>query len=125
MKLISMTDFVLQTYEKHDDYKIIADECLLYANFLKQPLTLGIFVPCDDDSALGCPLRYDLKVSERPFVDWETVELYFENMGLLKNEPKKKSRCCGRCDGVNDICHTDRICDKHTETGCEICFGER
>jgi hypothetical protein len=41
-----MADFVLQNYEKHDDYKIIADECLLYANFLNQPLTLGMFVPC-------------------------------------------------------------------------------
>ena len=36
-----------------------------------------------DDSALGCPLRYDLQVSERPFVDWETVELYLENMGCF------------------------------------------
>ena len=42
-----------------------------------------------------------------------------------ENKLKTKSRCCGRCDGVNDICHTDRICEKHTETGCEICFGER
>jgi hypothetical protein len=37
----------------------------------------------------------------------------------------KVSRCCGRCDGLNDICHADRTCEKHTETGCEICFGER
>ena len=78
-----------------------------------------------DDSALGCPLRLNQEVSERPYADWETIEQYLENMGLLKNEPKKKSRCCGRCDGVNDICHADRICEKHTETGCEICFGER
>lgn len=27
-----------------------------------------------DDSALGCPLKYDLSLSERPFVDWEQVE---------------------------------------------------
>ena len=69
--------------------------------------------------------RFDLEVSERPFADWKTIELYLENMGVLKNEPKKQSRCCGRCDGVNDICHADRICEKHTEIGCEICFGER
>ena len=36
-----------------------------------------------DDSALGCPLRYDLQVSERPFVDWEAVEEALENMKLL------------------------------------------
>lgn len=37
-----------------------------------------------DDSALGCPLKYNLKISERPFVCWETVELYLENMGFFK-----------------------------------------
>jgi hypothetical protein len=27
-----------------------------------------------DDSALGCPLKYDTSISHRPFVDWEKVE---------------------------------------------------
>lgn len=27
-----------------------------------------------DDSALGCPLKFDLKISPRPFVDWGKVE---------------------------------------------------
>ena len=36
-----------------------------------------------DDSSLGCPLRYDLQVSERPFVDWKAVEEALENMKLL------------------------------------------
>jgi hypothetical protein len=27
-----------------------------------------------DDSALGCPLKYDTSLSSRPFVDWEKVE---------------------------------------------------
>ena len=27
-----------------------------------------------DDSALGCPLKFDLKISNRPFVDWVEVE---------------------------------------------------
>ena len=36
-----------------------------------------------DDSSLGCPLRYDLQVSNRPFVDWEAVEEALENMKLL------------------------------------------
>ena len=27
-----------------------------------------------DDSALGCPLRYDKSLSSRPFVDWQKVE---------------------------------------------------
>ena len=44
---------------------------------------------------------------------------------LDKRFKAEKSRCCGRCDGVNDICVADIICDKHNDTGCSICFGER
>lgn len=36
-----------------------------------------------DDSSLGCPLKYDLNLSNRPFVDWEKVEGALENMKLL------------------------------------------
>lgn len=36
-----------------------------------------------DDSALGCPLKYDLALSNRPFVDWKFVEEGLENMKLL------------------------------------------
>lgn len=36
-----------------------------------------------------------------------------------------QSRCCGRCDGVNDICVSDMICEAHNVTGCEDCYGKR
>jgi hypothetical protein len=36
-----------------------------------------------------------------------------------------KSRCCGRCDGINDICVADMRCEEHNEIGCEICYGKR
>ena len=61
MKLISMINFVKQvedkSYTKTEKYNIIErqskcdtfDKIIKYANFLKQPLTLGMFVPCDDD----------------------------------------------------------------------------
>jgi len=38
-----------------------------------------------DDAALGCPLKYDPEISERPFVDWDRVEKMLEEMGILKN----------------------------------------
>lgn len=44
MKLISMTDFVLLE-ENYGSFR----KCFEYANFLKQHLTLGLFIPCDDD----------------------------------------------------------------------------
>ena len=52
MKLISMTDFVLEQNkllknapDAYDQYCKMVN----YANFLKQPLKLEMFVPCDED----------------------------------------------------------------------------
>ena len=36
-----------------------------------------------DDAALGCPLKFDPKVSARPFVDWDKVEKLLEERGIL------------------------------------------
>ena len=30
-----------------------------------------------DDAALGCPLKKDPTISDRPFVDWKVIEKYF------------------------------------------------
>lgn len=59
---------------------------------------------------------------------------YFATLEKMENErngkvpdslTRKESRCCGRCDGVNDLCFTDMDCDEHEVQGCEICFGKR
>lgn len=56
MKLQSLTDFVLEiekefiTPSKPFDKNYHFDSILKYANFLKQPLTLGMFVPCDKEN---------------------------------------------------------------------------
>lgn len=39
-----------------------------------------------DDSALGCPLKTDLSISNRPFVDWIEVEKLLINKGILYGE---------------------------------------
>lgn len=50
MKLISMTDFVSwQEQEMKGDFALTS----MYKNFLKQPLELWMFVPCDEE---GKPL---------------------------------------------------------------------
>lgn len=36
-----------------------------------------------DDSALGCPLKYDPTISSRYFVDWEIVEKMLVQIGYL------------------------------------------
>lgn len=48
-KLISMTDFVLEQAKLKNDTYELSHVLIDYANFLKQPLTLGMFVPCDLD----------------------------------------------------------------------------
>ncbi|MDM1073668.1 hypothetical protein HX001_14355 [Empedobacter brevis] len=50
MKLTSMTDFVLEQEKLNQkNTSRLACLCANYAQFLKQPLTLGKFVPCDEE----------------------------------------------------------------------------
>ena len=49
MKLINMVDFVLDQGNPSNTDSQFTDKVMAYANFLKQPLTLGMFVPCDLD----------------------------------------------------------------------------
>lgn len=54
MKLISMTDFVLQHEQKgmqNTDRHLRFEKILKYAKFIKQPLKLEMFVPCDEEGS--------------------------------------------------------------------------
>lgn len=49
-KLVSMTEFVIEFMNNSElNDKEILNTFYKYANFLNKPLTLGIFVPCDED----------------------------------------------------------------------------
>jgi hypothetical protein len=37
-----------------------------------------------DDAALGCPLKFDEQISERPFVDWDKVRELLIETGVIK-----------------------------------------
>lgn len=37
-----------------------------------------------DDAAIGCPLKYDSQLSDRPFVDWVKVEEILKSMNIIK-----------------------------------------
>lgn len=41
-----------------------------------------------DDAALGCPLKEDAELSDRPFVDWDRVEQMLWDKGLFEFKPK-------------------------------------
>lgn len=64
MKLISMTDFVLEqnnkmfvlTSDRTYTFQEYGQVVISYARFLKKPLTLGMFVSCDED---GNPFKVE------------------------------------------------------------------
>lgn len=69
MKLISMTDFVLEQNNKTIPAICFKDCVLNYAKFLKQSLELWMFVPCDEDGdVLVEPERYRHQLN---FDEWE------------------------------------------------------
>ena len=59
MKLISMTEFVLEQVQnsKYEEFNKVnetfVNKVVNYANFLNQPLTLGMFVPCVDNESFN------------------------------------------------------------------------
>lgn len=77
MKLISMTDFVLE-----QGYNPLQNdtECWIkthkYANFLKQPLTLGMFVPCDLEGNVLEELDADfyVMVTDKKIVEFQQAK---------------------------------------------------
>jgi len=69
MKLISMTDFVLeQAKENGIDSHETALNSYNYANFLKQPLELWMFVPCDEDGNVLAEPPKNVDINN---VDWQ------------------------------------------------------
>ena len=48
-QLIKMSDYVLDKQRFKEDSDIAIFNVTNYANFLNQPLELGMFVPCDDN----------------------------------------------------------------------------
>ena len=60
-----MTSFVLDQLEIKQSTSEFKEVVRNYANFLKQPLTLSMFVPCDEDgNILSEPSDYDYFVSD-------------------------------------------------------------
>lgn len=69
---------------------------------------------------------HDLNVSTKKYNTSNSVKdkIFRYCIELINNRNNYTySRCCGRCDGVNDLCVTDQVCEDHNAQGCEICFG--
>jgi hypothetical protein len=75
MKLISMTDFVLNETNRPTTLSDSFQKCVTYAKFLKQPLKLEMFVPCDED---GNVLEEPDQEFELTFWDYSTKMSKYE-----------------------------------------------
>lgn len=76
-----MTDFILQEEKKglqNTDRHLRFEKILKYAKFLKQPLTLGMFIPCDEDgNVLGEPqMRNERNSFDEEDMDYDAQELH-------------------------------------------------
>lgn len=69
MKLMSMTDFVLRETNSPTTLAESFQRCVTYANFLKQPLKLEMFVPVNED---GNTLQ-----EPEEFKEWIKSDHYF------------------------------------------------
>ncbi len=101
MKLVSMTEFVLEQDKLIRRNEITPYHFTMnvtdYALFLKRPLTLDMFVPCDDKgNVLDEPLTgvYGNEQYERCDWDeymWATKKVMFKGLEFEQNAGKEKS----------------------------------
>jgi hypothetical protein len=91
-KLISMTEFVLNQHEICPNVPTQSEavdhllNCKKYALFLKQPLTLGMFVPCD---VVGNVLK-EPKIEDYDIHKDIRIKFNFDNDLKRYNEIKEK-----------------------------------
>lgn len=85
MKLINMTDYVLEQSKRYFDGHIVLSQyeelTRSYANFIKQPLALWMFVPCDENG----------KVFTKPFTDLHVIS--DTTKGEIYAYNKAQNRC--------------------------------
>lgn len=93
-KLISMCDFVLEQSRYNNDYQFSKKVCR-YAEFLKQPLGLWMFIPCDENS----------NILEEPKKPWQD-NIMGEGLHLRHKEDfRKYQQAKDRClfEGFDEI----------------------
>lgn len=74
-----------------------------------------------NEKSIGEVISYDPETGKALIKITEPAELSVQHSVGVSS----RSRCCGRCDGHNDECVADQICDEHKVQGCETCFGKK
>jgi hypothetical protein len=106
---------------------ITSDEKIKDGEWFYNPFINDIQVNCNSDGCKKLILTTDtdLIADGVQAIDDEFLEWFVRNPNCEKFEVISMPRCCGRCDGVDDLCFTDMCCNDHQEYGCEICYGKR
>jgi len=94
MKLISLRDFVLEQSMSKETILNRFTKIQNYANFLSQPLTLGMFVPCVDNVPLEEPNFKNTRNSDLHFLATETYNKAKENVLFEGFEYNGHSKDC-------------------------------
>ena len=97
MKLISMVDYVLnlefdiKSNENEPIHKTYFKNVSKYARFLKQPLKLEMFVPCDEEgNVLEPPLKSDYGLAEPEFNTYKhPIECYGNDVEQYQKAKEK------------------------------------
>lgn len=129
--LKSMVDFVLdqeRQMEEQDSYEFtfgISSRCFEYAKFLKQPLTLGMFMPCDDNNnvleepkcikeceSCDCMYEYDIYQQAKERVIFDGFEVIHKDKiritiqcGFLQLDYNLIKSCFENHNTIEDLVH--------------------
>jgi hypothetical protein len=93
MKLISMTDFVISQWDKDITREDFAQSMIKCATFLKQPLQLFMFVPCDElGNVLEKPVMFYSDENIK-YLKGIEIEVANECNKKVKQYQQAKERC--------------------------------
>jgi len=94
MKLISMVDFIYKVGNDTDERNVMSFKDDLakiynYAQFLKQPLGLGMFIPCVDNEVFnyskhGNKEQYQEAQEKCLFIGFKIIDMHVENQSWEK-----------------------------------------
>jgi hypothetical protein len=112
--VVKKPNFKIYEYSVEDSYNEVD---------LREELKKRLFLNINDaslfDGFISC-------LSEKGCSGTEFFLSFFaENVAKPTQKIETTNRCCGRCDGVHDICVADMTCEPHNIMGCEGCYGKR
>ncbi len=90
--LMSMVDFVLEQENKSDSMGNSYWKCLRYAKFLKQHLSLYMFIPCKLVEGVCMVLEEPVKFNNWTNYDYSGTDIGFEDERLCREYQQAKER---------------------------------